>query len=174
MNMFDAFLLTEDDYELAVRYVGMRINTPDLVIAPDTEPYLYRWHIVPRNRDANVYFHIQVADDPERPLHDHPWWNQSTILSGGYRETYANTDDEGRLLPSHVRWVKKGQTVHRPAEQAHRLLLLPGIAYTMTLFTTGAHTRTWGFWYLDGWVSNEEVCQTSADGSMSSHLMSRS
>jgi hypothetical protein len=42
------------------------------VIAPDGQPYLYRWHVIERNPEANTYFHIQVDDDPERPLHDHP------------------------------------------------------------------------------------------------------
>ena len=141
---------------------------PDLVIAPDGEPYLYRWHVIPRNVHANVYFHIQVADDPERPLHDHPWENQSVILAGGYTEHYANIDDYGRLLPMCIRWARKGDTIQRPADQAHRLLMMPGMPYTMTLFTTGPKIRNWGFWYPEGWVDAEKVCHL--EGNVSSHI----
>lgn len=135
-------LLSEKDEKLFRQFVP-DCREPDLVIAPDGRPYLYRWWVIPRNHDANVYFHIQIADDPERPLHDHPWDNQSVILSGGYVDTCQQVFPFGQKI---VRTLKAGQVYHRRAEWAHRLTILPGAPYTMTLFATGPTVRDWGFW----------------------------
>jgi len=79
--------VTDHDKEIASQYIGSLYRPPDLVIAPKGYgEYLFRWYVIPRNREANVYFHIQTQSDPERPLHDHPWDNTSVILSGGYDE----------------------------------------------------------------------------------------
>lgn len=134
---------------------------PDLIIAPDGNPYLYRWHVIPQNTKANVYFHIQVASDPERPLHDHPWDNTSVILSGGYDEIWNPTP--WLHEPGHTsreqppRQLRAGDVCHRRAGEAHRLILPPDIPYTMTLFTTGPRVREWGFWFEDGWKSYKDV-----------------
>lgn len=138
-------LLTEEDFEVFCRYAGSPYTPPDVTIAPDGNPYLYRWHVVPRNADANVYLHIQVASDPERPLHDHPWDNTSHILAGGYEEIVAHSPFS--IRQRYVRF--KGQTIHRPAELPHRLILPETTPYTMTLFTTGKKIRDWGFWCND-------------------------
>lgn len=159
-------LLSEEDLEVFCRYVGSPYTPPDVTIAPDGSPYLYRWHVVPRNPDANVYLHIQVASDPERPLHDHPWDNTSHILSGGYDEIVLPG------TPFAIRQVFrrfKGQTIHRRAEEAHRLILPSGVPYTMTLFTTGKHERTWGFWCNDHrgrpvWVPHTDCIVFDEDG----------
>jgi hypothetical protein len=153
---------------LALKYTGTydRLCEPDLVIAPDGAPYLYRWHVIPRNSEANVYFHIQVSDDPERPLHDHPWDNTSVILSGGYDEILQRRPPYDR-----VETVRRseGQVIHRAAEEAHRLLLRSVDGYTMTQFTTGPKRRDWGFWCLDKfkvlhWVNQTDLITTDADG----------
>lgn len=170
MATFDPSILSREDLELALKIVpGMknipgagyveRLRSPDLVIAPDGTPYLYRWHVVPRNDQGNVYFHIQVADDPERPLHDHPWDNQSVILSGGYTEIYRTLNGKPR-----IRSPYKGVTIQRRATEAHRLELLPDSAYTMTLFTTGPKLREWGFWTDKGWRPHTEVTEDTPDG----------
>jgi quercetin dioxygenase-like cupin family protein len=138
----------------------------DLQIAPDGSAYIFRWHLIPRNAvGANVYLHLQVADDPERPLHDHPWDNTSVILAGGYREVYVTGQGEGYRL-ERVREVRKGDVVHRKAEEAHRIFLLPDTPYTISLFTTGPVRRDWGFWFEDPqrWVSHPEVIEETADG----------
>jgi hypothetical protein len=80
--------------------IGNPLRYPDLVIAPDGKPYLYRWHVFPQNAAAGVYFHIQVQSDPERPLHDHPWDNTSVILSGGYDELWCERSVKGREATS--------------------------------------------------------------------------
>lgn len=158
---------TGEDYEMARQIIGSGYRVADLVIAPDSDPYLYRWYVIPHNKTGNVYFHIQVADDPERPLHDHPWANQSVILSGGYTEQYANVDAAGDLLPGHLRWARKGDVIQRPADQAHRLLMALDAPYTMTLFSTGPKIRKWGFWYPAGWVDADDVCKL--EGNVSTH-----
>lgn len=135
--------LSEEDLGTAVRYIGSPYREPDLIIAPDGNPYLYRWHVVPRNKDANIYLHVQVAHDPERPLHDHPWDNTSVILSGGYNEIIQPAPPYGMAYKA-VR--EKGEVIHRAAKTAHRLLLPDGVPYTMTLFSTGPTVRDWGFW----------------------------
>ncbi len=147
--------LSMDDFDILHSFLPADVPLlRPLILAPDGQPYLFRWHLVPHNNRANVYLHIQVASDPERPLHDHPWDNQSVILSGGYDEMFD-------LTPGHphsrtlTRSLRKGDVVTRKAEEAHRLILPPGIPYTMTLFSTGPKRRAWGFWYPDGWHHNE-------------------
>jgi hypothetical protein len=145
--------MLQDDLHYAVDVIRRcqgNIYQPDLTIAPDGEPYLYRWHLLPCNKDrGNLYFHLQVASDPERPLHDHPWDNTSVILAGGYDEIW----DEHPATSTYavIRELRKGDVVHRKAEEAHRLVLPKGIDYTMTLFFTGPKVKEWGFWYPDGW-----------------------
>lgn len=159
---FAPHILDADDYKLACDIVGGDewLEYPDVVLAPDGEPYLYRWHVIYNNAHGNVFFHIQVRSDPERPLHDHPWDNTSVILSGGYDEFY---EPSPQLVPlgadgsftRMMRCLRKGDTVHRKATTAHRLILPSDIPYTMTLFVTGPKRREWGFWYPDGFHHNK-------------------
>lgn len=165
MSKFDPFMLTEDDFALAVSYLGhgwSRIENPDVTLSPDGTPYLHRWQIAGSNASGNVFLHIQVQSDPERPLHDHPWDNTSVILSGGYDEVYEvyNAYEmhsaAWKMQPPTrcYRSFGKGDMVFRRATLAHRLVLLPATPYTMSLFTTGPKIRDWGFWYPDGWHHN--------------------
>lgn len=154
-----AELLDEDDLHTFCRFVGSPYTPPDVSIQPDGNPYLYRWHLLPYTKEGpNVFLHIQVASDPERPLHDHPWDNTSHILAGGYDElTLPGSPFAIRQVFSRF----TGQTIHRKAEEAHRLILPANVPYTMTLFTTGQHRRDWGFWCHDHrgravWVPNWE------------------
>jgi hypothetical protein len=148
-------LLVGDDLLYAVDAIAQcsgNIYRPDVTIAPDGDPYLFRWHLLPYdNTRGNLFLHIQVKSDPERPMHDHPWDNHSTILAGGYDELWAN----GRYHEPIVREFRKGDSVSRAAEEAHRLVIPPGISYTMTLFSTGPKVKEWGFWYPDGWHHNK-------------------
>lgn len=159
-------LMRPEDKETVARITrapfGMR--APDLVIEPDGVPYIYRWHIIPRNEVANVYLHVQTASDPARPLHDHEYDNQSVILAGGYEEIIQPRPSYGTPARC-TRYV--GETIHRRAEEAHRLLLPEGVPYAMSLFTTGPRRREWGFWqpsrkgpdYMPKWVHWSEVVE---------------
>lgn len=85
----------------------------------------------------NVYVHRFGAGDANETLHDHPWWNASLIVSGGYTEQldYRSVD---RVA---------GDVVIRSADDRHAIReVLPN---TITLFGTGVKTREWGFW-VDG------------------------
>lgn len=160
--------LSIEDRTLVLKHLGGnrdRLDQPDLTIAPDGKPYLHRWHLTPRGRDGNSYLHVQVADDPERPLHDHPWDNTSYILVGGYREVIQAEPPNGPV-EEFIR--RPGDVIYREARAAHRLFLPKGTPYTITLFDTGPHVREWGFWAeKDGkpdWVHNEKVIETLPDG----------
>jgi hypothetical protein len=170
---FDENILTEADWRYALGVVPQldsygrplsHMRDPDEVLAPAGFPYLYRWHLV-RGPEANTYFHIQVANDPKRPLHDHPWDNQSVILAGGYTEMLCENPDapaaeERQYLECHR---KPGDVVWRKASYAHRLLLPEGTPYTMTMFSTGPKVREWGFWYPDGWKLWTDVTRFNED-----------
>lgn len=159
---FDFSTLRFDDRQTFLNFVG-DMREPDLVIAPYGLPYLYRWHITPRGGPANIYFHIQVADDPERPLHNHPWDNVSVILAGGYKETMCMSDGPPDDASTFVFIRRAGDVVHRRAGWSHRLELLYGNQYAMTLFTTGPKIREWGFWYPDGFRHWQQVVEQRGD-----------
>lgn len=138
---------SEHDCNTAANFIGSLYRPPDLVIAPaGYGEYLFRWHVVPRNVDGNVYFHVQTASDPERPLHDHPWDNTSVILAGGYDEIIDTAPADKLMNHTYNMHRRKGDVIHRPATWAHRLILPHGERYTMSLFTTGPKVRKWGFW----------------------------
>lgn len=170
-NPFDfANRIREKDQCIAAQFIGSLYRPPDLVIAPAGHgEYLFRWWVTPHSDIANVYFHIQTASDPERPLHDHPWDSTSVILAGGYDEIIdMEPDSEWRNHPSEQRRQgvistitrKPGDVVHRLATWAHRLILPPSIPYSMSLFSTGPKIKPWGFWMESGWVNYEDVTRT--------------
>lgn len=158
-----AYGVTPEHLKLVERFVGSLERVPDLIITggePVAKAYLYRWHVTPRSYDANVYFHMQTGNDPERPLHDHPWDNQSVILANGYDELYQARPPRGEtfFMPR-----RAGQTVHRKATDAHRLLLPPQFKYSLSLFTTGPAIRDergWGFWIENTWYSHKQCTIT--------------
>jgi hypothetical protein len=164
--MFDPHLfLAPEDYVLfrdLLPFKGRFVADyePDLTIGENGVPYLHRWHLIPRMKVGNLYLHIQVGSDPQRPLHDHPWDNMTNILRGGYDEIWEPLPwlHVGYGTPrATTRQLRQGDVVFRKAGEAHRLLLPEGTPYTMTLFFTGPVVREWGFWFKDGWRSSDEV-----------------
>lgn len=158
MSVLD--ILTNEDFATVRSILPGGVREPDLTIAPDGgDLYLHRWHVIPRRAvAANVYLHLQLQSDPERPLHDHPWDNQSVILAGGYDEVIQ---EHPPFTPITVAKRRKGQTCWRRAEAAHRLILPEGTPYTLTLFSTGPTVREWGFWIpnhsgMPRWFSHEQ------------------
>lgn len=152
---FDWSSLSTPDALLVTSIVGTYGRKPDLIIAPDGEPYLYRWHVIPRNEKANVYLHIQVADDAGRDMHDHPWDNQSVILAGGYLELWP-ADPCGTVR-------RDGDVIQRWADERHRLEMIPGVPYCISLFSTGPKIRDWGFYTPSGWRPHTEVTDGSGN-----------
>lgn len=161
--------VSEHDQCVAAQFIGSLYRPPDLVIAPAGHgEYLFRWHVVPRNREANVYFHVQTQSDPERPLHDHPWDSTSVILAGGYDEIIDTDPKEAYEAPDPDRPTRfevrreVGDVIHRPATWAHRLILPPHAAYSMSLFSTGPKVRDWGFWTPRGFVPYADMTVESS------------
>lgn len=138
----------------------MRIKRPpDFVIGGRDNPYMLRWWLIPRNRWFNIYLHQIRRDDDDRALHDHPWWNISIVLRGGYEEITA----KGR------KWRGRGSVVFRRAASAHRLALPVrdgGIRYCWSLFITGPVVRTWGFHCPQGWRPWREFVDARDSGSV--------
>ena len=145
-----AALLSEDDLALAMQYIGE--HPPHEIIAPDGNPYIYRWYLA-RTLHGGCYFHVQVASDPDRGLHDHPWDNMSVILAGTQIEYILQSEDIqltstysalfNNMPPRYIR--TKGDVICRKATWLHRLILPDGVRYTMSLFSFGPKIRDWGF-----------------------------
>ena len=139
------------------RVIGRRM--PDVVIGGHDDPYLLRWHLIPRNRWFNVYAHVFCRSDDDRALHDHPWHNLSILLEGIYLEH----TDHGVVERS------AGAVVFRRPTAAHRIELLydPNAARdepVVTLFLTGPRLRDWGFWCPQGWRHFREFTDPGTDG----------
>lgn len=131
---------------------------PDFIIGEPDDPYIHRWWVIPRNRWFNIYLHKIMRSDDDRALHDHPWWNVSVVLRGGYMEHTAR----GERI-----WRGVGSIVPRGAITAHRLEIQPEHApIAWTLFLTGPRIRTWGFHCPQGWVPWFEFVSKSDKGSI--------
>ena len=115
------------------------MRKPDRIINKD---YLSRWHLIPKNRFFNIYLHKFVGSDNDRALHDHPWWSVSFLLKGELIEVLKETP-----LTKELRFIGKYRPYLRPAELAHRMVLIGDEAWT--LFITGPKIREWGFWTLN-------------------------
>ncbi len=116
---------------------------PDFYIGGRDNPQIERWFIIPRNKLANVYLHRILRSDEDRALHDHPWWNCSIVLRGGYWE----------VTPKGRKWRGAGSIVFRGAKASHRLEIDRTRAQrAVTLFLTGPRFRVWGFHCPKGWV----------------------
>jgi hypothetical protein len=123
---------------------------PDFIIGNN---YLRRWWIIPRNRIFNIYLHEINKSDDDRALHDHPWWNCSIILKGGYKE----------VTPKGTFLRKAGQMIFRSGKSLHRLVIPKG-GHGVTLFITGPRYREWGFACPKGWRTWQEFCSPDNKG----------
>src|ERR1044071_5068526 len=99
------------------------------VIGPTEAPYLLRWWILPRNRIFNIYLHRILADDDDRAMHCHPWWNLSWVFGCGYRE----------ITPNGVKIRPRFSLVLRRATAIHRLELFRD--------STSATIPTWSIFF---------------------------
>ncbi len=135
----------------------LALRNPDVILG-GARPYLRRWYIIRLSKRGlgNVYLHHILRSDDDRALHDHPWWNVSIVLRGGYWEwmpAWVETDLPGILAraESDLRvWRGPGSIVFRRATAAHRLEL-PFGKTAWTLFITGKNVRSWGFHCTQGW-----------------------
>lgn len=114
------------------------MREPDLTIGSEEDPYLKRWWVIPRNPVFNIYLHNIIRPDDD-VLHDHPWWNISIVLKGGYVET----THKGAFTR------RAGSVVFRFAKALHSLAPLEDC---WSLFITGPRFRVWGFACPKGWI----------------------
>src|SRR3990167_4247952 len=104
---------------------------PNLYIGGKENPYLLRWHLIPRNSFFNIYLHKIVQDDSDEALHDHPYWSMSIVLRGGYYEIarhvryeFSQIYAELTVEEYHTRkWNGQGRIIFRRATTAHRIEL---------------------------------------------------
>jgi len=157
-----------------VRHWLLPTRNPDVIIGGSDNPYLLRWHLIPRNRFFNIYLHNFLRSDDDRALHDHPWVNLSWLLVGEYDEAVPGEHDTDRFdrtyvlrhphLHTRIR-RREGAVVLRGAKAAHRVALLKTPAGreqpVWTLFITGPRVRRWGFWCPKGWRFWEDFVDTS-------------
>lgn len=146
------------------------MRKPDVVIGGKDDPYLLRWWIIPRNRWFNIYLHKFLRSDDDRALHDHPAWNISLPLSGGYWEfQFAEPDLWPVDKSERVFWRRRWLPVFRTAKTAHRIQLrcrhpqLRGDP-VWTLWISGPKLRDWGFWCPKGWRRWEDFCDPADPG----------
>ena len=119
----------------------------DFIIGQPHDPYMLRWWLTPRKRCLpGVYLHAIMRSDDDRALHDHPWWNVSILLVGGYIEHTPNGPIKRRA----------GDVVFRRPAALHRLELNNGTAWS--LFIRGPKVREWGFACPKGWVHWKTFC----------------
>lgn len=120
------------------------------VTRPDGRPYLWRWHLIPKNRFFNIFLHKFISSDWARDPHDHPWAWASLGLKGSYFEyVYVIRGNRPRLFDMEIR--RAGKIHFAGLHYIHMVHVLNSPVWT--LFITGPHRREWGFWTKSGWVS---------------------
>jgi hypothetical protein len=138
-------------------------RAPDVVIGGPDDPYLRRWHLIPRNPVLNIYLHQFLRPDDDRALHDHPWPWASWLLIGEYCE---HTIKAGGI---HLRtWRRAGSLRVSSPWRAHRIELQQAAGLNLicwTLFITGPRIREWGFHCPHaGWVHWRDFTDSADPG----------
>lgn len=146
------------------RYIGTTPRDRSIPPDPQADHYMWRWHRFRLKWLASCYYNLVLRSDDDRSLHDHPWWNISIVLRGGYWEhTIAAGGIHQKV------WRGPGSVVFRRASAAHRLELnktrgvnphLPTLGNidhvpipALTIFLCGPVLRRWGFHHPSlGWT----------------------
>lgn len=138
--------------KLLLRWAYRRMSDPwDRRIPPinDIPVYMLRWWVWRVRWFSSCYINNVLRSDDDRALHDHPWWNVSVVLLGGYWEYEPAWMGPvpGPYVPRRKAWRGPGSVViRRKATWLHRLELDPNMKQeTISLFFTGPATRRWGF-----------------------------
>lgn len=141
-------------------------RTPYFDLIHDGELYMERWWLRKppgHGEHSSTYdktksgigirIHHTVRSDRGRDLHDHPWWNVSIVLAGGYWEIVPISQAQPAILDAHCYrriWRGPGSVVFRRAHHRHRLEILQGDS-AWSLFIMGPWIRDWGFHTRQGW-----------------------
>lgn len=160
--------------QFVIRFLKSRLwillnEPPDEIIGPGVrsrkreghvpvpKAFLKRWFVIRKNHVCNIYFHQFIRDDEDRALHDHPWFNLSIVLAGGYIE---HTIDAGGVHKRHT--FRPGDIKFRPPWAAHRVELHKydgTIIPSWSLFITGPVQRGWGFHCPSRWKSQGQFAK---------------
>lgn len=122
---------------------------------------LYQW-ITER---FAIRLHHVLRSDTDRFLHDHPCWNISIVLKGGYWEEMPLDEDVTKnvwLGPNEAtrrKWRGPGSIVFRPADARHRLVLPIGTS-SWSIFIVGRKSQSWGFYTPAGKVPWREYLKS--------------
>lgn len=141
---------------------------PHFVVGGQTNPYMRRWYIIPRNFLFNIYLHQFLRNADDRALHDHPWNFISIMPKGGYYEIQGH----GRYISQAgmawtnmpKKWRECGTIAFRKANQAHRVELSEKHSNPWTIVITGPVVRVWGFHCPKGWVPWQEFVNSEDRG----------
>jgi hypothetical protein len=128
---------------------------PDLVIGHPGKPYLRRWDLL-KFLGWQIALHEMLTDDDARALHDHPSFNISIVLRGGYVE-YTQKFPEGI-------WQWPGSIIFRRAATLHRLELMRSDRPSWSIWIRGPKIREWGFQCLHRWVPWYEFVNANDPG----------
>jgi hypothetical protein len=133
-----------------IRWLVKRFaRKPDVIIGSERDPYLLRWHVIPRNPVLNIYLHKFLRSDDDRALHDHPWVSASLLFRGQYVEVRPKERlyPAGRLRAKHH---SAPALLFRGGEHPHRISLVPdrkgALQSAWTVFVTGPRYRQWFFY----------------------------
>jgi hypothetical protein len=136
--------------------------------------YMLRWWKIKRNAFFNCYYHIVRRSDDDTALHDHPWWNFSIVLEGGYWEhTIERGGVHKRVFygPGSVRFRPSGSFAHRLELERYPDNYGFGLSGeekpVLTIFITGPALRRWGFHHENGWIDAynwDEFCEQNNIG----------
>lgn len=88
----------------------------------------------------SLRYHVFHASDPDRALHDHPWWFVTFPLDGYWQYTQ---NQHGGTLVDWYGYVKPRRFHFRSATYRHRVIVNSPVR---TIVLTGRRTRGWGFW----------------------------
>lgn len=167
-------LLREWERETSSRAMDVRIPGEKSIA-----PYMNRWWKIKRNAFFNTYYHLVLRSDEDAALHDHPWWNFSIVLSGGYYEHLIHEGGvhEKTWYPAgSVRFRRSGRFAHRLELDSVGVIPEGGLAYhrmeelpVKTIFITGPVLRRWGFHHHFGWVDAydwDDFCREHNIGGM--------
>lgn len=123
-----------------------------LNIASDDGDFMTRWSLLPSNKFFNIHLQKRFANDPnDIYLHDHPYWNVSLVLRGGYVEFVKADPTIGDVSSRNMfaHWRPAGSIIFRRAADAHRILVGD---VSWSIWITGPVCRRWGFHLPGGWV----------------------
>ncbi len=110
--------------------------THDTIFNQD-QAYLERWILW---CGITLRVHRFLASDPDRAIHDHPWWF-ITLPFGRYGEFIEAEGAEGEEV---YRTVAPWRPHFRPAHFRHRVEITRTPSWTLVI--TGPKSNEWGFW----------------------------